>query len=578
MGADMSDQFSEGDIAKIVGHPVMMALGAALAWLTAGRSPAVGSALAALLSIVGGIAFLAFSLMYRRFLGILGAGGDPLGSPECESYVKLRDRLAKGGLAAHLYARRLTGFLDRADSFFGDAGMANRSLFPHAFGLRTQEPLWTPRAFDRCLFLALVYPIATIFIIWAVSGHAGPAEMALGLKQNVPGWSRGFIAAAAAFEGFAIWSLFRAKGGTSFIWVYTATAFGIDETAGVDAVVALAAVAGAVTLTIAFGSIGAGAVAFGVAVVGAVARSGRIAGAITVAAAIPVAFGLAFGLGGAGPSTVASVVGAAAAVSIGILLLAAFAINRQAQGQFLLFFIPAMIAACFAAVGLLLPLRSWPYAGPLLLFQGLLTLINAPFNWASIGLTRALLRRGLELGGWWPYFLGVVNAILATAIVAALVLTMVIAVQAFDALVVHGGRAPILPLGPLFDGISKNPAAPEYWWIYALLLATMIPSLISLMIGGASLISGMPGLPSLLLQFMPEGKAVAAFDRTWLAITLTLQSFSGAILGIAAEAFLAVGLAVYVMPSAGLNLLDQARAVTAFDLPARVFQLFIGAR
>jgi hypothetical protein len=34
-----------------------------------------------------------------------------------------------------------------------------------------------------------------------------------------------------------------------------------------------------------------------------------------------------------------------------------------------------------------------------LMFLGLLTLINAPFDWASLGLTRALLRRGLELGG-----------------------------------------------------------------------------------------------------------------------------------------------------------------------------------
>ena len=63
MGAKMSDPFSEGDIAKTIGHPLMVALGAALAWLTAGRSPAIGSALAALLSIAGGIAFLAFSLM-----------------------------------------------------------------------------------------------------------------------------------------------------------------------------------------------------------------------------------------------------------------------------------------------------------------------------------------------------------------------------------------------------------------------------------------------------------------------------------------------------------------------------------
>jgi hypothetical protein len=316
----MSDQFSEGDIAKTIGHPVMVALGAALA-------------VAALLSIVGGVSFLAFPLMYRRYLGIFGCGGGPEGSPECESYVRLRESLAKGGLAARLYAGRLTRFLDAVDHFFGDAGIANRTLFPHAFGLRTPAPLWTPCAFDRCLFLALVYPIATIFIIWAISGHAGPAEMALGLRPNVPAWSRGFVAAVAAFQGFAIWSFFRKKGQKSIVWGYAATAFGIDEAAQVDVVIALAAVAGAAALTFAFGSIGAGAVAFGVAVVGAVAS------AVAVAVAIPAAFGLDFGLAGAGHSDVAAVDCAAAVASIGTLLLCAFAIKHQAQVVFLPFFI-----------------------------------------------------------------------------------------------------------------------------------------------------------------------------------------------------------------------------------------------
>jgi hypothetical protein len=34
----------------------------------------------------------------------------------------------------------------------------------------------------------------------------------------------------------------------------------------------------------------------------------------------------------------------------------------------------------------------------------------------SLGLTRALLRRGLELGGWWPYLLALVDAALAGVI------------------------------------------------------------------------------------------------------------------------------------------------------------------
>jgi hypothetical protein len=64
---------------------------------------------------------------------------------------------------------------------------------------------------------------------------------------------------------------------------------------------------------------------------------------------------------------------------------------------------------------------------------GLLTLLNAPFDWASLGLTRALLRRGLELKGWWPFALAIVDALAAIVIIALLALTMVIGVQTFDA-------------------------------------------------------------------------------------------------------------------------------------------------
>jgi hypothetical protein len=62
--------------------------------------------------------------------------------------------------------------------------MADRTLFPHAFGLRTPAQLWTAPAFDRCLLLALAYPIVTVFIMWGVSGHVGPAEKVLGLPPH----------------------------------------------------------------------------------------------------------------------------------------------------------------------------------------------------------------------------------------------------------------------------------------------------------------------------------------------------------------------------------------------------------
>jgi hypothetical protein len=45
-----------------------------------------------------------------------------------------------------------------------------------------------------------------------------------------------------------------------------------------------------------------------------------------------------------------------------------------------------------------------------------------------------------------------------------------------------------------------------------LLQRAVIPSLINLMIGSASFFRGVPGLPALLLRFMPAGKAVPPFD------------------------------------------------------------------
>src|SRR5258706_7133557 len=95
----------------------------------------------------------------------------------------------------------------------------------------------------------------------------------------------------------------------------------------------------------------------------------------------------------------------------------------------------------------------------LLLFLGLLTLINAPFDWVSLGMTRALLRRGLELGGWWPYLLALADGLFAAAIVAPLSIAMATGVQAFDhfAEIAGGPDKRDLPLASLFAITVVNP-------------------------------------------------------------------------------------------------------------------------
>lgn len=246
------------------------------------------------------------------------------------------------------------------------------------------------------------------------------------------------------------------------------------------------------------------------------------------------------------------------------------------QGIFQTILLCVLTALCFlSAYELAASFPKWGTAGALLLFLGLLTLINAPFDWASLGLTRALLRVGLERGGWWPLLLALIDAVCAALIVALLTIAMVLGIQAFNSLAVLGGGTAILSLERLLAGIGNRETAqePEFWWVYVLLLSTLVPSLINLGIGGASLMRGLPFLPSVLLRFLPEDSPVPSAERVWIPLVLALQTVGGVILGLAVQALIFWGVIVHVMPWFGFGLLDMARDLVAFDLPAKAWHL-----
>ena len=165
----------------------------------------------------------------------------------------------------------LKRFLDAVERFLGDAGGEGQ----RAFGLKESAPLWTARAFDRCLLLALIY-----FLIWAVSGQVGPAEAALGLKRNVPGFSRGFGLVAIGILSFAIWRGWLTTGWKRWVWW-------IGAYAGASVFV-FAAVAGAVAFAFAV----AGALFMSVAIVSAFFNA--LSGAIfsTISLSLPLTFPL----------------------------------------------------------------------------------------------------------------------------------------------------------------------------------------------------------------------------------------------------------------------------------------------
>jgi hypothetical protein len=414
----MVDQLSGCEADKVLDAPLRTIVGCLAEVLPKGPAQTA-------LYWVAGLCIIAAPVMYKYYIGILAQGAAPEGSIERQDYDKLR-----ASLAARLYAKWLTAFLDRVERFFGDAGMADRTLFPHAFGLKKAAPLWTAPAFDRCLLLALIYPIATIFVIWAISGHVGPAEAALGLDNNFPAWRRGLIAALIGVV-ILIW---QRKLAVAWAIVGACAAFGVifaatglGENPSTPAVVS-------VFIVVLFGSYGLKG-----------ALQGTLQGTHGATAFFLVFTQVVLWTFSGHPPIMPRIGAQACAVVfaivsvVGVAVLAIIALIYRWQGVFFSLFLPAMILACLVAADLLSHKETWGDFGPLLLFLGLLTLLNAPFDWASLGLTRALLRRGLELDGWWSSLLALVDAALASIIIALLALTMVIGLQAFDDLAVHGG-------------------------------------------------------------------------------------------------------------------------------------------
>ena len=142
--------------------------------------------------------------------------------------------------------------------------------------------MWTAPAFDRCLLLALIYRIATIFVIWAISGHVGPAERALGLKPDNSAWVRSLLVGAIVLLSFIFWAFARIRGRRASAWSAVAIFVGGGV---IGAGIVASTLAGAVAIAIAAGVAGA----IGFAVAGADARadvSGPVAGVGAVAVAI----------------------------------------------------------------------------------------------------------------------------------------------------------------------------------------------------------------------------------------------------------------------------------------------------
>lgn len=207
------------------------------------------------------------------------------------------------------------------------------------------------------------------------------------------------------------------------------------------------------------------------------------------------------------------------------------------------------------------PKRPDDIAAPLVLFLLLLPAANALLDWLSLGITRRLLGRIAfhDEGGAAAFLWALFDTVIAIALLFAVALLTVAAAALFDRLHETCGGSGFYDLNAYLDDIAANPWAPKWWWVYAMLLSTLIPTAVhyALAIGALGFSWIIP--PEWVARQM-EAHADHSYRRIWPALWLTILDVAPVILVTAGFVYLVVMVPQWV-PWIGETLLLLSRGI-----------------
>ena len=118
------------------------------------------------------------------------------------------------------------------------------------------------------------------------------------------------------------------------------------------------------------------------------------------------------------------------------------------------------------------------------MFLALLPLVNAVFDWLSLGLTRTLLRLAqVQLTAGHPLrasLFGLVDLVVALGFLVALALTATALLQTTNLLLPASATGAGFDLHTTFAAFCRPGIAWEYGWVYVTLFSTLIPTVLHL--------------------------------------------------------------------------------------------------
>jgi len=408
-----------------------------------------------------------------------------LKSPTSQHYKDLRARIEGVSTREARYTAGLDKFLAWMDRFF-----------EHGHKGGSEPSVLSPRAFDRTLLMAVIYPIGAAFIGWLVLGNAGEMGRGLGL-DDVPEILPRFSTLIFVVLVTGIWFKFKSARGwqllvryitlMAILLVVTPLLFRIGVPSFITIITAL-------TLSFAFVMLSARSVkVFGIAI---------------------------FCFSVAGFAAITGVSGVLSGSAVILAFAGTYVINKP---KLFWLFIAILLIGCFN-LAFMLPtyfpaIAGNPRAIGMLIGLILLPLVNVLFDFVSLAITRTLLRKSRDRNSLlWRLGYSGVDLALALVSMLLLMVAMVICLQAFASIT---GSA-FVDVRAVLQDIDDNPGAGRHFWIYFALFTTLLPTMIHMVIGVSSLI--MVRLPRAWAQ-----KTLAKnteFNRFELASLLTLQFYA----------------------------------------------------
>jgi len=386
---------------------------------------------------------------------------------------------------ARVYQFRIRRVLNRIDR------RLHPGIEPKGWPSRAVQTAWSGPLLNLCLGLAVAYPIMLLLLQWAVTGEPGR----IGTLEVISGGQH-WALRTATIGGLAV-------AGAS--WIQNARSASVTWTLRVITVV----LTGGAVAVAAFATSMA-ALAIGAACLAAFAT-------ITPPASVVVATGAAVAAA-AGPAAGAGILATAGAAAVATDV----AGRRMGRPAAALVVLAGLLLSAVAATAMLVqptPDRLGD-AASLLIFLGVLPLLNALADFASIGLTRFLVRAGLEARGW-RRFAWLLDALGGVAILVALGFAII----AFATFVRFPDGTPLMDAGATLADIRETPG--YYWWLYLGLASTLLPTLAHLSVGSFGFVLMLwPWLRTHIADGLEAGAAgdqvLGRWAVQWLCLSMTL--------------------------------------------------------